>query len=213
MLRALRHNRGHREDYSPERLVRHLGHERHSPEGFTKALREVWLAPGRFFRYLDPEVGWLRPAIFAVVVMFLNLVLGDLLQAAWLRDLDPALLRLPLLALAASVLLGPALIALFAGLVLFVLDGAPSRERFGPAFRSLGYVSGIGLVLWIPFAPLAAIPYAGYVAHIAIKETLGVGTKRAAASVAIPLGALLLILLFLSGPEGIWTLLTNPPQS
>lgn len=209
----MRRNRSHREGYSPEHLAQHRGHERYSPEGFTQALGEVWLAPGRFFRHLDPEGGWLRPAAFAIVVMFLNLVLGDLLQAAWLRDLNPALLRLPLLALAASVLLGPALVALFAGLVLFVLDGAPSKERFGPTFRSLGYVSGICLVLWIPFAPLVAVPYAAYVAHIAIRETLGVSARRAAASVVIPLGALLLIILLLAGPDGTWTLLTNPPQS
>ena len=194
-------------------MARHRGGERHSPEGFSEATREVWLTPGRFFRHLDPEGGWLRPAIFAVVVMFLNLVLGALLQAAWLRDFNPALLRLPLLALAASVVLGPALVAFFAGLVLFVLDGAPSRGRFGPAFRSLGYVSGIGLVLWIPFAPIMAVPYAAYVAHVAVKETLGASRIQAAASVLIPLGALLLIFLMLSGPEELWRLFLNPPQS
>lgn len=176
-------------------------------------LRGVWFVPGRFFRHLEPEGGFLRPAVFAMAVMFLNLLLGDLLQAAWLRDFDPVLLRLPLMALAASVLLGPALVALFAGLVLFVLDGAPSRERFGPVFRSLGYVSGVGVVLWIPFAPLAAIPYAAYVAHIAVSEALGVSRMRAAFSVVIPLGAFLLILLLLAGPDELWTLLVNPPQS
>lgn len=205
--------RDHEEGFDFERLARHRDYERRSPEGFTEALREVWLAPKRFFRHLDPEGGVIRPAVFAIVVMFLNLVLGDLLQAAWLRDFDASLLRLPLLALAASLLLGPALVALFAGLVLFVLDGAPSKERFGPAFRSLGYVSGIGVVLWIPFAPLLAVPYAAYVAHIAVRERLGASTKQALASVLIPLGALLLIFLLLTGPEELWTLLTNPPQS
>lgn len=208
-----RGSRSRGEGYHPERLAHHRDYERHSPEGFTEALREVWFAPGRFFRYLDPEGGQIRPAVFAVAIMFLNLLLGDLLQAAWLRDFDPSLLRLPLLALAAAVLLGPALIAFFAGLVLFVLDGAPSKERFGPAFRSLAYVSGIGLVLWIPFAPLVVVPYAAYVAHIAVRERLGANTKQAAASVLIPLGALLLILFMLTGAEELWALFMNPPQS
>jgi hypothetical protein len=179
----------------------------------VEAIREVWFAPGRFFRHLDPEGGMIRPAVFAIVVLFLNLLLGDLLQALWLRDFGPELLRLPLLALAAAVLLGPALVALFAGLVLFVLDGAPSRGRFGPAFRALGYVSGIGIVLWIPFAPLLAVPYAAYVAHVAVAETLGTRRAKAALAVLVPLGALLLILLMLTGPEELWTLFTNPPQS
>lgn len=189
-------------------------YDRHSPEGFTEALREVWLAPRRFFRHLDPEGGLIRPALFTVAVMFLNLLLGDLLQAAWLRDFNPALLvQLPLQALAAAVLLGPALVALFAGLILFVLDGAPSRERFGPAFRAVGYVSGIGAVLWIPFAPLVAVPYSAYVAHVAVRESMNANHRQAAASVLIPLGALLLILLLLAGPDELWTLFINPPQS
>lgn len=203
----------HAEGYDLEHMARHRNYERHSPEGFTAALREVWLAPGRFFHYLDPEGGVIRPAVFAVVIMFLNLVLGELLQAAWARDFGPELLRLPLSALAAAVLLGPALVALFAGLVLFVLDGAPSKERLGPAFRAFGYVSGIGLVLWIPFAPLVAVPYAAYVAYVAVREGLGADARQAATSVLLPLGALLLILFLLTGPEELWTLLTNPPQS
>jgi len=202
-----------REEFDHERLARHRDGYRHSPEGFTAALREVWLAPGRFFRHLDPEGGWLRPAAFAAAVMFLNLLLGDLLQAIWLRDFGPELLRLPVLALAAAVLLGPALAALFAGLVLFVLDGAPSKDRFGPTFRAVGYVSGIGAVLWIPFAPLIAIPYAAYVAYVALRETLGARPGQAAAAALLPLGALLLVLLLLVGPEGLRVLLTNPPQS
>lgn len=209
----MRRGRRQGEGFDLERLARHRGGDGYAPEGFAAALREVWFAPGRFFRHLDPAGGWLRPAIFAAVVMFLNLVLGDLLQAIWLRDFGPELLRLPLLALAAAGLLGPALAAFFAGLVLFVLDGAPSGERFRPAFRAVGYVSGIGVVLWIPFAPLAAIPYAAYVAHVAVRETLGASKWQAVASVVVPLGALLLIILLLAGPEDLWTLLTNPPQS
>ncbi|WP_047866136.1 YIP1 family protein [Rubrobacter aplysinae] len=210
----MRRRRGRREGgFDLERLARHQGEGRRSPEGLVEAAREVWLSPVRFFRHLDPEGGLIRPAVFAIVVLFLNLLLGDLLQALWLRDFGPELLRLPLLALAAAGLLGPALVALFAGLVLFVLDGAPSRERLGPAFRAFGYVSAIGLVLWIPFAPLAALPYAAYVAHVAVAETLGSSRTKAALAVLIPLGALLLILLMLTGPEELWTLFTNPPQS
>lgn len=186
--------------------------EGHSPEGFAGALRDVWLSPGRFFQRLDPEGGPVRPALFAAAVMFVDLLLGDLLQAVWLGNLGPELWRLPLLALAAAPL-GPALVLLFAGLVLFVLDGAPSRGRLRPAFRSLGYASGVGVVLWIPLAPFVAVPYAAYVAHVAVRETLGASAWRAAASVVIPLGAFLLILLLLTGPEQLWTLFANPPQS
>jgi hypothetical protein len=196
-----------------ENLSHHRGQMRHSPEGFADAVREVWLAPGRFFRHLDPEGGTIRPAIFAIVILFVNLLLGNLLQAVWLRDFDATLLRMPLMALVAAVILGPTLVAFFAGLVLFVLDGAPSRERFGPAFRAFGYVSGIGLVLWIPFAPLVAIPYAAYVAYAAVRETLFASRLRSAAAVLIPLVALLLILLMLAGPDELWTVLKNPPQS
>jgi len=46
----------------------------HSPEGFADVLREVWLAPGRFFGGLNPDGGPLRPALFAALVMYLNLL-------------------------------------------------------------------------------------------------------------------------------------------
>ncbi|MBA2440906.1 MAG: YIP1 family protein [Rubrobacter sp.] len=190
-----------------------MGFEYRSPERFGGALREVWLAPRRFFEELDPEGGPLRPALFAVVVVFLNLLLGRLLQALWLGELDLALLRLPLLAAAAAVVLGPLLVAGFAALVLFVLEGMPGRRGFAATFRALGYASGIGLVLWIPYAPLLALPYGAYVGTVAVRETLGVGTRRAAGAVVIPLLALLVILLVLAGPGELWLILTNPPGS
>jgi hypothetical protein len=97
--------------------------------------------------------------------------------------------------------------------VLVVLEGAPSRRGFAPVFRALGYASGIGAVLWVPYAPLLAIPYGALVATVAVKETLDVGWGRAAAGALIPLSAVLLVLLLLTGPGEAFGFLINPPGS
>jgi hypothetical protein len=77
-------------------------------------------------------------------------------------------------------------------------------------FRALGYVSGIGIVIWIPFGPFLAIPYGAVVATVAVKETLGVGWSRAAAATLVPLGAILLIMLLLTGATETYELLRSP---
>ncbi len=184
-----------------------------SPEDFWGALREVWLAPVRFFRGLAPGGGLFRPAIFVSLVLYLNLILEAALQALWLREFNYALIYAPFLGLVVAVVLAPLLVAGLAILVLVILEGAPSRRSFAPAFRSLGYASGIGVALWIPFAPILAIPYGALVATIAVKEALNVPTARAAAAALIPLFAVLLTLLALLGPGEAVSFFTNPPQS
>jgi len=185
----------------------------HSPEDFWGALRGVWFAPGRFFRGLDPEGGPIRPAIFASIILYLNLLFEAALQAVWLREFNYNLIYAPLLGLVVALVLAPLFVAGLAVLVLVVLEGAPSRRSFGPIFRALGYASGIGFILWVPFGPLLAIPYGAYVATIAVKETLNLGWGRAAAATLIPLGAVLLVLLLLTGPSEASGFLTNPPGS
>lgn len=185
----------------------------YSPEGFREALREVWLSPGRFFKRLDPEGGPIRPAIFASIVLYLNLLLETALQALWLREFNYALIYAPLLGLVVAIVLAPLLVGGLAALVLVVLDGTPSRARFGPTFRALGYAAGIGFVLWIPYGPLLAIPYGAYVATVAVKETLNTTWQKAAAAALIPLGAVLLILLLLTDPSEAYGFLINPPGS
>ena len=185
----------------------------HSPEDFWGALREVWFAPGRFFKMLDPAGGPIRPAIFAAIILYLNLLLEAALQALWLREFNYALIYAPFLGLVVSLVLAPLLVAGLTALVLVVLEGAPSRRSFGPTFRALGYASGIGCVLWIPYGPLLAIPYGALVATIAVKETSKVSWQRAATAALIPLGAMLLILLLLTGPGEAFSFLTNPPGS
>jgi hypothetical protein len=184
-----------------------------SPEDFWGALREVWLAPGRFFRRLDPAGGQIRPVIFASIILYLNLLLEAALQALWLREFNYALIYAPFLGLVVSLVLAPLLVAGLTILVLVVLEGAPSRRSFGPVFRSLGYATGIGFVLWIPYAPLLALPYGALVATIAVKETLNTGWSRAAIATLIPLGAVFLILLLLTGPAEAVSFLINPPGS
>jgi hypothetical protein len=183
----------------------------HSSEGFGDVLRGVWLAPGKFFRKLDPEGSLVRPALFAAAVLYLNLLFGELLRFAWLLEFNYGLLYALLPGLVVSLILAPLLVAGFAALVLAVLDGAPSRRKFGPVFRALGYATAIGLVLWIPYAPLVALPYGLYVATTAVKEMLSITWKRAVTSTLIPLAAVLLIMLLLSGPDEAYRLLTNPP--
>jgi hypothetical protein len=110
--------------------------------------------------------------------------------------------------------LAPLLVAGLAIVVLFILGGGKlSRGGFGPLFRSLGYASGIGFALWIPFAPLFAIPYGAFVATVAVKETMNVSPARAAAATLIPLGAVLLTVLALLGPGEAAGFLINPPGS
>jgi hypothetical protein len=185
----------------------------HSPENFWGALREVWFAPRRFFKMLDPRGGYVRPAIFASIVLYLNLLLEAALQAVWLREFNYALIYAPFLGLVVALVLAPLLVAGLAVLVLVILEGAPSRRSFGPTFRSLGYASGIGFVLWVPYGPLLAIPYGALVATMAVKETLNLSWQRAAAATLIPLGAVLLTVLLLSGPGGAVGSLMNPPGS
>ena len=184
-----------------------------SPEDFWGALKGVWFSPRRFFERLDPGGGFFRPAIFASIVLYLNLLLEAALQAVWLREFNFAFIYAPFLGLVVALVLAPLLVAGLAILVLVVLDGAPSRRSFGPVFRALAYASGIGAVLWIPYAPLLAIPYGAFVATVAIKETMHASWRRAAAGVLIPLAAVLLILLLLTSPEEAFGFLLNPPGS
>ena len=184
-----------------------------SPENFWGALKGVWFAPRRFFERLDPGGGFFRPAIFASIVLYLDLLLEAALQVVWLREFNFALIYAPFLGLVVALVLAPLLVAGFTILVLVVLDGAPSRRSFGPVFRALAYASGIGAVLWIPYAPLLAIPYGAFVATVAIKETMHASWRRAAAGVLIPLAAVLLILLLLTSPEEAVGFLLNPPGS
>ena len=184
-----------------------------SPENFWGTLKGVWFAPRRFFERLDPGGGFFRPAIFASIVLYLNLLLEAALQAFWLREFNFALIYAPFLGLVVALVLAPLLVAGLTVLVLVVLDGAPSRRSFGPVFRALAYASGIGAVLWIPYAPLLAIPYGAFVATVAIKETMQASWTRAAAGALIPLAAVLLILLLLTSPEEAVGFLLNPPGS
>jgi hypothetical protein len=195
------------------RRQRHVESVYHSPEDFWGTLREVWFAPSRFFKMLDPEGGPIRPAIFASIILYLNLLFEAALQAVWLREFNYSLIYAPFLGLVVALVLAPLLVAGLAVLVLVVLEGAPSRRGFGPLFRSLGYATGIGFILWIPYGPLLAIPYGAFVATIAVKETLNIGWARAAAAALIPLGAVLLIVVLLTGPSEAYWFLVNPPGS
>jgi len=183
----------------------------HSPEGFGDVVRGVWLAPGRFFGRLDPEGGLVRPALFASSVLYLNLIFDELLRAVWRLEFNYGLLNAAFPGLAVALVLGPLLVAGLSTLVLTVLDGAPSRRKFGRMFRALGYATAIGLVLWIPYAPFVALPYSLYVATIAVKEALSISWRRAAIAALAPLGAVLLIVLLLAGPTEAYGLLVNPP--
>ncbi len=184
-----------------------------SPEHFRGALREVWFAPGRFFSRLDPEGGQIRPTVFASLVLYINLILETALQAIWIRELSYSLIYAPLLGLVVAVILVPILVSMLAALVLVVLDGGPSRAKFGPVYRALGYASGIGIIAWIPYGPLLAIPYGAYVATVAVKEILNESWQKAALATLIPLGALILIILILAGQSEGFQFLTNPPGS
>jgi hypothetical protein len=183
-----------------------------SPESFGDVMRGVWLAPRRFFGRLDPEGSLLRPALFASSVLYLNLILDELLRVAWRLEFNYGFLYAALPGLAVALVLGPLLVAGLSMLVLTVLDGAPSRRKFGRVFRALGYATAIGLVLWIPYAPFVALPYGLYAATVAVKEVLSVSWRRAAIAALAPLGAVLLIVLLLAGPIGSYELLLSPPE-
>jgi hypothetical protein len=183
-----------------------------SPEDFWSALRGVWFYPVRYFRGLDPEGGIIRPAIFASLILYLDLILETVLQQIWLLEFNYGLIYAPFFGLVAAIVLAPLLVAGLAVLVMIVLGGGtPSRGDFVPLFRSLSYASGIGLALWIPFAPLLAVPYGAYVATAAVKETTNVSWNRAAAATLIPLGAVVLTVLLLLGPGEAAGFLINPP--
>jgi hypothetical protein len=174
-------------------------------------LRAVWLAPGRFFGGLRSDGGPLRPALFAALIMYLNLLFEELLRAAWRLEFNYGLLYAALPGLIVSLVLGPLLVAGLSALVLTILDGAPSRRKFGPLFRALGYTTAIASVLWIPFAPLVAVPYGLYVTTVAVKEALLISRRQATVVTLASLGAVLLILLLLTGFDEASRLLINLP--
>ena len=183
-----------------------------SREDFWSALRGVWFYPVRFFRGLDPNGGVIRPAIFASLVLYLDLIFETALQQVWLLEFNYGLIYAPFFGLVVAVVLAPLLVAGLAFLVQIILGGGtPSRGGFVPLFRSLSYASGIGLALWVPFAPLLAIPYGAYVATTAVKETADITWPRAAAATLIPLGAVILTILALLGPGEAASFLINPP--
>ncbi len=183
-----------------------------SPENFWGALRGVWFSPVRFFRGLDAHGGVIRPTIFASLILYLDLLLEAVLQMIWLREFNYGSIYAPFFGLVISIVLAPLLISGFAALVLFILGGGtPPRGGFVPVFRSLAYASGIGFALWVPFAPLVAIPYGAFVATVAVKETMNVTWGRAAAATLIPLGAIILSVLILLGPGEAAGFLINPP--
>ncbi len=189
------------------------GSAHRSSESFWSSLRGVWFSPRRFFRGLDPEGGTIGPAVFAALIVYLALLLEATLQAVWIREFDSGLLYVLLLGLVVAVVLGPLLVASLTTLVLVVLDGAPSRAKFGPLFRALGYASGILILTPIPYASFLVVVYGPYVVTLAVKETLGINWKRAATGALIPIATLLLILLALLGPADAYEVLVNPPQS
>ena len=176
-------------------------------------MRGVWFSPRRFFSALAPEGGTIGPAVFASLVVYLALLLEAALQAAWIREFDSSFLYTLLLGLVVAVILGPLLVASLAALILVVLDGAPSRAKFGPLFRALGYACGVLIPLPIPYAPFLVLLYGPYVVTVAVKEMLHTSWRRAAAGALIPVATLLLILLALLGPGDAYEVLVNPPQS
>ncbi len=191
-----------------------VGFVRESSEDFWSALRGVWFDPVRFFRGLDPRGGVIRPAIFASVVLYLDLLFEAVLQMLWLREFNFGLIYAPFLGLVVAAVLAPLLIAGLAILVLVILGGGTlSRGDFVPLFRALGYASGIGFALWIPFAPLLAVPYGAFVATVAVKETMSVTWAKAAAATLIPLVAVILTVLALLGSDEAVGFLINPPGS
>ena len=184
-----------------------------SPERFWNALKGVWLSPRRFFGNLNPDGGLVWPAVFASLIIYLDLILEAALQAVWNREFEFSLLYGLFPGLIVAVFLALLLVAGFTTLILVVLDGAPSRAKFGPVFRPVSYATAILIVLPIPYGPFLALIYGPYVAARAIKETLDITWKRAAAATLIPLAAALLILLALLGPAEAYEILANPPQS
>jgi hypothetical protein len=185
-----------------------------SQEDFWSALRGVWFSPIRFFRGLDPRGGVIRPAIFASVVLYLDLLLETVLQQVWLLEFNYGLIYDLFFGLVVAVVLAPLLVAGLAIVIMVILGGGtPSRGGFVPLFRALGYASGIGLALWIPFAPFVAIPYGAFVATVAVRETMNLPWNRAAAATLIPLAAVILTVLILLGPGEAAGFLINPPGS
>lgn len=194
-------------------MDRHRGRYGGSPEDFWGALRGVWLAPRDFFDGLDPDAGFVRPTLFVSVVLYLNLILGEALQAVWIREFNVGFLYVLFFGLVVSLVLAPFLVSSLTILVQVINAGAPSRHGFRPLYRHLSYATGIGIILWVPFGPLLAIPYGAYVATTAVKSALATDWRRAAAAALIPLVAVVLIVLLLTGLDGIPSLLTNPPAS
>lgn len=184
-----------------------------APEDFWGALRGVWLAPREFFARLDPDAGFVRPTVFAATILYLNLVLEAALQAVWVRDFNIGLVYALFLGLVVSLVLAPLLVSGLTVLVQVIHAGAPSRRDFRPLYRHLAYASGVGAILWIPFGPFLAIPFGAYVLTTAVRTAIQTDVRRAALAALVPFGAVLLILLLLTGPTEAYNLLTNPPGS
>src|SRR5215216_2268062 len=114
-------------------LYRDMGYGGESPEDFWGALRGVWFAPVRFFRGLDPDGGVIRPAIFASLILYLDLILETVLQQIWLLEFNYGSIYAPFFGLVVAIVLAPLLVAGLALLVMVILGGGtPSRGDFVP---------------------------------------------------------------------------------
>src|SRR5215207_420660 len=106
-------------------LHRDVGYVGESPEDFWGALRGVWFYPVHFFRGLDPDGGVIRPAIFASLILYLDLILETVLQQIWLLEFNYGSIYAPFFGLVVAIVLAPLLVAGLALLVMVILGGGP----------------------------------------------------------------------------------------
>ena len=178
------------------------GFEPRRPFGsFVSVTRDVLLSPAGFFRDLGREGSYAGPVVYAVVCQVVAVVLaalydlsrfvvpGDLgeISVLGIEGAAGALLWTLWLLFFAPIV---ALFTLFVGagvyqLLVMLLVGR-RNAGYGATLRVTGYLSAIGLLLWLPALGLAAGLWGVWINTLGMREFHSTTTARALVVAAVP---------------------------
>ena len=171
---------------------------------FVSTVVRVLTQPSNFFRGMARGGDFLSPAIFALICGLLSGVLAGIV----------GLVFAPLFSGAGGIgeafaggvvglVLGVILAPIYSAVALLLTAGVyhllvlalvrPANAGFEATFRVVCYTSAIQLLTWIPILNIIAGIYGLYVAYFGIREVHATTQQRAAAVVAIPVLAVIVL--------------------
>lgn len=179
-------------------------------QSFIRTAQGILTRPAAFFSGIRRQGDFVNPLLFAVICTVISAVLSGVVGFLVSLVIGNQGLGGTLIGLFTGIILSPiyAVIGLFIGAgiwhLLVMLLVRPRNAGFEATFRVAAYLSAIQLITWIAVIPilgwiiaLIAGIYGLYVAYFGIREVHSTTNQRAAAVVAIPiLAAIVLSLVF-----------------